>query len=856
MSTKQQHPEMLKSFRQLIAIEEQQLLERRKRLFNEEVDEKKLKNTKFGIALSGGGIRSATINLGILKTLNKFGILKRADYLSTVSGGGYTGAYVQATLKNEGDYKKLFDDQHIAYMRSRGEYMIPGTGWLKKWNALILTVGFLISLLMSWISPVIVLALLYIIYTIVGKLSNMQSWLSEFRGVLENSNILTFSLYILGSIFLLHLITNLVLKYRTGISRRFNQIEAALVAIGLLWFIVFKLTGLTVEESLGKYDYWHYGIAALVLIILGFFTNPNALSFHRFYRTQLTDTYLNFTGDFKNVRLKDLADVHSDEKRDYLAPYPLINTCLNLQATDDERFAGSKASDYFLLSPLYCGAKLTGYVNTTLAPDYRKMTLPAATTISAAAVNPGMGMYSNKMLSIFITILNARLGFWVANPLKKMTFGLVWWPFYFFYELFSRIGTNNHKLNISDGGHIENLGVYELLRRKCRLIISVDAGADPNFMFSEMENLNIRARNELGVDIRFRKDNIPEETIRPKPSHGYSEKRFAIADIYQLWEEVKPEDNAGNPIKDKNGKAIEVLINYNRVRDLLEKLNSDNQREMEEVIAKLNVKENIKDIIDTLGIHNKARIREVVNDLTSKKELREFFTVLLEMLKEASLLLEKQLESKLQDDALVQLALSKVVNVIESRVLGLLKVGTFVYIKPAVRAPEGKPELGDRKSLAYGTYKYKIYHPSFPHEPTSDQFFDPIQWEAYFQLGQFIGSEVLSDENLITFSAKAKEEYNIEQLIDHFDNDVPLFELREKEIIPEQIDKRLEPLEPLPSVAAGPVKSKQFDRAESPAPDAPQPAQEAPADAEAIEEAEVSTSEERVVLGEEIQYKM
>lgn len=853
MSKDKQNPEIIKNFLELIKIEDEQLLERRKRLFGQSEDKEELKKTKFGIALSGGGIRSATINLGILKTLNKFGILKRADFLSTVSGGGYTGAYVQATLKNEGSYEKLFDDKHVEYMRSRGEYLMPGIGWLKKWNILILTVGFLVSLIMSWMSPIIIVALFYIGYTIIGKLSNMESWLTGFRGILETADILTFSLYILGSIFFLHFVANVALKYHVGVSKRFNQVESTVVGLGLVWLIIFMLTGLTVNESLGQYNYLIYTLAAVVLIVAGFFTNPNALSFHRFYRNQLADAYLHFTGVFKNVRLKNLFNAKSEKVNDYLAPYPLINTCLNLQSTQDERFTGSKANDYFLLSPLYCGAKLTGYVQTSTAPDYRQMTLPAATTISAAAVNPGMGMYSNKLLSIIMTVVNARLGFWVANPLKNMRTGLVWWPTYFFYELFSLIGTDNRKLNISDGGHIENLGVYELLRRKCRLIISVDAGADPKFSFMDLENLTIRARNELGVDIHFRDGDIPEEVIRPKPSHGYSDKRFAIADIYQLWEEIKPEDENGKLIRDRNGDKIEVLVNYNRVRKLLDRLEEDDLREMEEVIIKLNVRENIGDIIDTLGISDKMSIRRVVSELTEKRSLQRVFTVLLEMLRDANVILEKQLESKLRDDAKTQMALSKIANIIEERVLNLLKVGTFVYIKSSVTAPEGKPQLGDRSSLAYGTYKYKIYHPSFPHEPTSDQFFDKIQWEAYFQLGQFIGSEVLGDDNLITFSSKAKEQFSIHQLLDHFDNEVPLYELRDKEIVPEQILETLVPLQPLPSAIPKEVGSEDAVELEEPAMEAV--IQEGSENSE-VETPEEEIEDEKVVLGEEVQYKM
>lgn len=47
-----------------------------------------------GLAISGGGIRSATFGLGVLQALAKADVLKRVDYLSTVSGGGYIGAFL------------------------------------------------------------------------------------------------------------------------------------------------------------------------------------------------------------------------------------------------------------------------------------------------------------------------------------------------------------------------------------------------------------------------------------------------------------------------------------------------------------------------------------------------------------------------------------------------------------------------------------------------------------------------------------------------------------------------------------------------------------------------------------------
>jgi len=408
---------------------------------------------------------------------------------------------------------------------------------------------------------------------------------------------------------------------------------------------------------------------------------------------------------FKNTRLGKLHDASSTHQSDYLAPYPLINTCLNLIATNDERFKGTKASDYFLLSPLFCGSKLTNYISTNDTREYNKMTLPAAVTISAAAVNPGMGNYSNRILGLFTTIFNARLGFWILNPLRRLAKPIIWWPLYFFRELSLNFGTKNKMLNISDGGHIENLGVYELLRRKCRLIIAVDGGADPSFTFSDLENLTIRARNELGVDLRFREGHIPEEIMKVKPSHGYSDRRFAVADIRVIWEEID--------ILYADGESVEVLINYGA-----------NPQE------------------------DKPRIK--IKD--KGKELTD------------------------EDRLIIR---TKVGRIIEQKLMIDCKVGTFVYVKSTVTAPAGKPAIHDKSSFQYGTYKYKIYHPEFPHESTADQFFDPIQWEAYFQLGQFIAADVIGLLDLQAYQKGKKEPINIQlnDLFRRFDQGYDLFKV-------------------------------------------------------------------------------
>src|SRR5215217_1803645 len=57
-----------------------------------------------GLAFSGGGIRSATFGLGVLESLHKCGLLGKVDLLSTVSGGGYIGAWLSANCRRHADW--------------------------------------------------------------------------------------------------------------------------------------------------------------------------------------------------------------------------------------------------------------------------------------------------------------------------------------------------------------------------------------------------------------------------------------------------------------------------------------------------------------------------------------------------------------------------------------------------------------------------------------------------------------------------------------------------------------------------------------------------------------------------------
>ena len=741
----------METFKLKQVLEEEKKLvgKRREKLFGKEAVEK-LDEEKFGIALSGGGIRSATINLGFLKTLNLFKILEKADYISTVSGGGYTGAYIQATVKQLDGYDELFHENKIKHLRSYGDYLMPGQGKLEKlWSTILLTFGYLVSWLMSLLSPIVTLLIFYLLFKSVGSWAFLDIKQSIFDWSYEGNRVMEFltpALWVLAGIVLVHFVLNLTMNFNLAISKLFTKIESA-VLLGIVLYLVL-VAAITIDTSGGWSDkkiLWAL-LAAAGLYLFGFILNPNSLSFHRYYRKQLADAFLSHTGgQFKNLLLKNVFKIDEEGQRNYLAPYPLINTCLNLQNPGGEdKFKGAKASDYFLLSPLFCGSKLSDYVKTADFPGFKHLTLPASLTISAAAVNPGMGIYSNKLLSIMMTLFNARLGFWVNNPsfkkgewLPKWARYIVWWPSYFFKELFSKIDTKNRKLNISDGGHIENLAVYELLRRRCRLILAVDAGADPDSTFTDLENLSLRARNELGVDISFRLGQDPVDIIRPKASSGYAQKRFAVADLMKVWEEFVVTDEEDEPVTFKTRKVENGKI----------------KEETEELEA-------------------------LVNYFYSKKD-RNILKFRVDLKAERGVDFSEERYDELHAKAVIT-TMNKLNDMTDKTGSDKIKIGTLVYIKSSVTSPRKLyvPEYNadGSKNPQFDTFKYKIYHPDFPHESTADQFFDPVQWESYFQLGQFIATDVLDAPKSPGEYQRGEYDININELIERFDTGKELFQ--------------------------------------------------------------------------------
>ena len=140
--------------------------------------------------------------------------------------------------------------------------------------------------------------------------------------------------------------------------------------------------------------------------------------------------------------------------------------------------------------------------------DSRNLTLGRAMSISGAAVDPNMGYLQSPMLTVFLTVLNARLGYWMQRPVKLgwKASGPTSGGGLLLRELLGLTDAKSEFVHLSDGGHFENLGVYELIRRRCRFIVALDSGEDGNPSNDNLTTLVRLCRIDFGVRIQINTD--------------------------------------------------------------------------------------------------------------------------------------------------------------------------------------------------------------------------------------------------------------------------------------------------------------------------------------------------------------
>jgi hypothetical protein len=205
-------------------------------------------------------------------------------------------------------------------------------------------------------------------------------------------------------------------------------------------------------------------------------------------------------------------------------PLHIVNTAINLVAGNDLAWQERRAAS-FTFTPLHAGSDTVGYRSVPRTPSQAKayggssgVTLGTAMAISGAAANPNMGQHSSPIVTLLLTLFNARLGAWMGNPKAERHYGhscprrqLI--PMSLI-EAFGLTHDGGKYVNLSDGGHFDNLGLYELVRRGCGHVIVSDAGCDGSYAFEDLGNAVRKIRIDLGIEITF-----TGFKVGPRPGH-------------------------------------------------------------------------------------------------------------------------------------------------------------------------------------------------------------------------------------------------------------------------------------------------------------------------------------------------
>lgn len=586
----------------------------------------------IGMAMSGGGVRSATFNLGILQAFHKYKFFKYIDYLSTVSGGGYIGSSLSWFLADKkwkfpfkAECTNNLESQPLEWIRNRSSYLTPGDG-LDFWSLvgailrgaiinLVLLIPTIITILYFFTFEIIpdsykiskffknpfnlsfplwdevnlysylfYVGMAFIIITFlksildpilnqlnilqlppninenressiilgrglkfgvsfitIGLLPFIDSFIQVWMGIFFKELILSTFVFIVGVLFLV-----IGWKNRKGKDET-KGIIAFLFRTGvfiLTFLFVFKLYRIAFdlnkmqERSLLNLPI-PICILLLILVFISFaislFFNINFTSMHRYYRDRLLETYMpkfknkgnnSYDVDFLPADKFCLTDLKINESG---APLLIINANLTTTGSKKKKYK-YRGGTNFIFSPYYTGSDITGYVRTDRYNDrYDSLSLATAFSISGAAIDSNFGNTKSRPLTFLMTLFNIRLGYWLSNP--KIGFFRKGIPILYFWYAFKEMfgfGLNEKQfyIHLSDGGHFENLGLYELIRRKCPYIIVSDAGADPSWIFKDLAKVCRLARVDFCAEI-----DIDPVSLSPDKDTGYSPKAFVLGDI-------------------------------------------------------------------------------------------------------------------------------------------------------------------------------------------------------------------------------------------------------------------------------------------------------------------------------------
>ena len=283
------------------------------------------------------------------------------------------------------------------------------------------------------------------------------------------------------------------------------------------------------------------GYAGLCLLA-SYFINVNKFSLHGMYRERLIRAYLGasnsgrkpspFTGFDENDNLSMCSLTQHK-------PLHVVNMTLNLVHGSNLAWQQRKAEP-FSSTRLHTGSCRLGYRSSAYyggryADGKTPISLGTSATISGAAASPNMGYHSSPLLTLVMTLFNARLGWWLGNPKAGERVWKLPGPRLgvraFIDEAFGLTDDKNDWIYLSDGGHFENLGLYEMVLRRCSLVVVSDAGADPGYKYEDLGNAVRKVRIDLGIPIEFERPSMPMSPVG-EPNERFSGNHCAIGRIH------------------------------------------------------------------------------------------------------------------------------------------------------------------------------------------------------------------------------------------------------------------------------------------------------------------------------------
>jgi hypothetical protein len=278
-------------------------------------------------------------------------------------------------------------------------------------------------------------------------------------------------------------------------------------------------------------------VPVVVFLLFGWRVDINEFSMHSYYRNRLARCYLgasNTTRDpdpltgFDNSDTSDLQLGTFLPSRGYTGPFPVFCASLNISVGEDLAWQERKAAS-FAFTPLLSGYHIpwtgkrysgqlsyNGFVPTErFAYPNGGIHISTVAAVSGAAISPNWGYHTSPPMAFLLTMFNVRLGWWLPNPRRSFLafdpnaqpqagkgfphprFA----PIELIRELLGEVGDDSNFVYLTDGGHFDNMGLYELVRRRCYEIVICDAEEDTGPVFEGLGMAIRKCRIDFGAEI-------------------------------------------------------------------------------------------------------------------------------------------------------------------------------------------------------------------------------------------------------------------------------------------------------------------------------------------------------------------